>query len=129
MNLSNITFLSRGVLPHIEISNRHIRVHCIDFELDNDRLPPLIYVEDLSTNGTFLTMSSDEHDKPARKLELYRPFLVNNGDQIRLGNNVNCVFECFSNETPRTLTESQIAESKVNLRATSLTKLILKAFL
>jgi hypothetical protein len=114
MVISNFAFISLGVIPNVTISNRHIRVHCIDFELDDDKLPPLIYVEDLSTNGTFLSSRYDQKGEYSRRLLLNQPFLVNNGDQIRLGDQTTCVFECFMKETPRSMTELQVLETKVS---------------
>jgi hypothetical protein len=118
--VSNVAFTSRGVIPNMTISNRHIRIHCIDFELDHDQLPPLIYVEDLSTNGTFIIGSYDQKDENSRKLGLNHPLLVKDADQLRLGDHVTCVFECFMKDSPRSLTTIQLLEAKVRPLALSM---------
>lgn len=40
---------------HGTISKRHVKFHCIVFEDDGQwSIPPLVYAEDVSTNGTYL---------------------------------------------------------------------------
>jgi hypothetical protein len=74
-------------------------------------LPPLIYVEDLSSrNGTFLVINKDqERVLRARK----GPYLISSGDKIRLGLHTTCIFTfCGSSMTPISLNDSQKLESK-----------------
>lgn len=73
------------------ISNRHLHIYAIDYASDNNFLPvaPLVFVEDLSTNGTILERLEDVIDPgiPARLTKLSKhdgPILLNHGDKLRV---------------------------------------------
>jgi hypothetical protein len=97
------------------VSNRHARVHCLEFECDGaPPLPPLIYVTDLSSNGTFLSRSGHFEDANEQRIDHKAcPVLLRDDDMLRLGGNTFCLltFATEPNNVPR-LTERQILESK-----------------
>jgi hypothetical protein len=67
------------------ISNKHLHFRCIIFEegSSEDEIPPLVYVEDLSTNGTYLTRAN----AAAKEQRIYRregKVLLASGDQLRV---------------------------------------------
>jgi pheromone a factor receptor len=97
------------------VSNRHARVHCLEFECDGaPPLPPLVYVTDLSSNGTFLTNCGRLEDVSEQRVDhKASPLLLRDGDILRLGGNTLCllIFEIEPTNVPR-LTKQQIQESK-----------------
>jgi hypothetical protein len=72
--------------------------------------PPLIYIESLSINGTFLKTG----DYPEQRLKPKNgPILVNNGDVVRLALSTLCVFRfCGPDKPVVLLRESQLREVK-----------------
>lgn len=84
------------------ISNRHLHVHCILFdEKSASRIPPLVYVQDCSLNGTFVTFCDAEVDELAGEKSTEQrvrresgPFILNNGDCLRISPTITLCFKC-----------------------------------
>ncbi|KAF2841411.1 kinase-like protein [Patellaria atrata CBS 101060] len=76
------------------ISNKHLQIRCVVFEEDaTSGIAPLIYAEDLSTNGTQFGRLCDftgsvTHDLPARIRRKSGGILLNDGDTLKLGASV-----------------------------------------
>jgi hypothetical protein len=72
----------------IAVSNKHLHVRCIIFEegSSEDGIPPLVYVEDLSTNGTYLTRSTSNQlaTKEQRMSRRDGKILLGSNDQLRV---------------------------------------------
>jgi hypothetical protein len=90
-----------------------VRIHAIHFDspLSALSVSPIIYAEDLSSNGTFLTTD----DLPERRLPRKGgPVLINDGDRLRLGHSITCQFQfCVKDLNQPSLTTSQKLEIKV----------------
>jgi pSer/pThr/pTyr-binding forkhead associated (FHA) protein len=83
---------SRGVTPDKTVSDVHIRVYCLVYEPGQEApLPPLVYVEDMSSNGTWLEATGGDQTRTPLGSG---PFLLNDGDILHLGKDTKCVFEC-----------------------------------
>ncbi|QDS70159.1 hypothetical protein FKW77_006009 [Venturia effusa] len=66
------------------ISNKHVHIHCIVYEEDETSgIPPLVYVEDLSTNGTFLTRATQTYERRLTRGQ-NGTVLLCDGDQLRV---------------------------------------------
>jgi hypothetical protein len=103
---------SRGEFEDPTVSNRHAKVHCLTFESDGGPpLPPLVYVIDLSSNGTYLIDVGQEEEQRLDKKSV--PRLLFENDVLRLGGNTYC-FLRFASEAVAVpqLTDIQVLESK-----------------
>ncbi|KAI9777818.1 MAG: hypothetical protein M1835_005124 [Candelina submexicana] len=89
------------------ISNWHARIYSILFDggVEIDAVPPLVYVEDFSTNGTFWNGTLIGKGSA--------PKLLTHGDKLRVGPTTFHFFDCKSAFLPETLDELQQAEKKV----------------
>ncbi|KAF2669191.1 kinase-like protein [Microthyrium microscopicum] len=99
-------------ISDLTVSNRHIKVRCILFESEEANLPPIVYVTDLSTNGTFLTRSDSDTEErlPFRS----HAILLREGDELRLGARTLCTFHIDGPATSSiALTELQQRESQL----------------
>jgi pSer/pThr/pTyr-binding forkhead associated (FHA) protein len=81
---------SRGVTPDRTVSDKHLRVYCLAYDPNASSLPPLVYVEDSSTNGTWVEVSG----VMKRIGRGSGPVLLDDGDVLYLGAHTVCVFEC-----------------------------------
>lgn len=113
-------FQSRIVVPDPQVSNVHLRFYTISSE--NINVPALVYVQDLSTNGTVIKRTRDDADlghgtRPLRLRRRDPALLINHGDQMCFGS--SCYFEYLAwNDrwvSRRSSDQIRIAESKVGL--------------
>jgi hypothetical protein len=84
------------------VSQKHLHIHCIIFEDDPATgIPPLIYAEDLSTNGTFLSRSlRDFPIGPEQRIgRKGGRVLLRSGDWLRISPTVTLRF-CYSSHVP-----------------------------
>lgn len=83
------------------ISNQHVRIHCILYEEDpceedyyehesDEKIPPLVYATDVSTNGTILKKSSQERVISMRQNS--GSFLLDDGDELRISISVTLIY-------------------------------------
>jgi hypothetical protein len=74
------------------VSGKHVKVHSLLFEPGQGApLPPLVYVEDTSANGTLLEAAGGR----IRALSSSsRSVLLNDGDVLHLGEKTMCIFKC-----------------------------------
>ena len=78
---------SQYVIDDPCISNKHLRVYTILFDRDNPgEVTPLVYVQDLSMNGT--TWNDYQMGKGSGS------FLLSHGDMLKLTPDVYLVFRC-----------------------------------
>lgn len=78
---------SQYVIDDPCISNKHLRVYTILFDQDNPgEVTPLVYVQDLSMNGT--TWNDYQMHKGSGS------FLLSHGDMLKLTPGVYLVFRC-----------------------------------
>jgi hypothetical protein len=99
-------------ITDITVSNRHLKIRSVLFKLDHNPLPPLVYVDDISLNGTFLRRLPCP-EKPIMKTD--GPLLLNDGDILRLGASTLCTLRLdpfFPFISPR-LTDLQELEYQV----------------
>lgn len=98
--LGRSTKYCRFRLSDPTISNRHLRIHCILYEEVADTgIPPLVYVSDLSTNGTYLKRgNADRAVVPvslSHDISIDRKngaYLLTDGDQLRISKDVTLVY-------------------------------------
>lgn len=70
------------------ISNRHLKIYSIGYDDDSSSgIPPLVYAQDLSVNGTVLKRPKDDADPGKSHIsQLLRksgqPVLLSNGDEL-----------------------------------------------
>jgi hypothetical protein len=101
VNLSNImkelTRSSRGVIPNKSVSGRHLKVHSVMYEDDSGKeLPPLVYVRDCSSNGTYIRRLGDGEAHRLAKSE--DAILLNDGDLLVLGDHTYAVFRIMAEQ-------------------------------
>lgn len=54
-------------IDDVTISNKHVNIRCVQFDEDSTwGVPPIIYVQDLSTNGTYIEKSFVDEDGSQR---------------------------------------------------------------
>jgi hypothetical protein len=90
-----ILYNSRGVTPDRTVSDKHLRVYSLAYEPGDSSLPPRVYVEDSSTNGTWVEVSG----VMTRIGRGSGPVLLDDGDVLYLGAHTVCVFECKNTGT------------------------------
>ncbi|KAF2404434.1 kinase-like protein [Trichodelitschia bisporula] len=79
------------------LSNKHLRVHCILFEEDPEStIPPLVYVQDLSTNGTFLSKAGNVAE--TRLSRKQGSVLLEQNDELRISPYLMLCFQYASSE-------------------------------
>lgn len=80
--------LSAYICGDPAVSNKHIHVTCIIFDEDTsvNNIPPLVYVQDFSTNGTYLKRPTSDPASAVEQLLSRRDgkILLGAGDQIRI---------------------------------------------
>src|ERR1700712_2256240 len=100
-----ITLASSGsIITDKSVSRKHVKVHCYIFVTDEDEvLPALVYVTGRHTsNGTYIYSPSADSD--ATKLLPDKPFLLQNGDCLRIGKgNTRCVLRLNATDESREL--------------------------
>lgn len=86
INLLRLRY-SQYVIDDPCISNKHLRVYTILFDRDNPgEVAPLVYVQDLSMNGT--TWNDYQMGKGSGS------FLLGHGDILKLTPDIYLVFQC-----------------------------------
>jgi hypothetical protein len=122
-----ITF-SQQAWPDSTISNKHLRVRCVVFEEDlASGVPPLIYIEDYSTNGTTIDHGAagvDDAEVSSRTLRKgSNAFLLTHGNYIHLSPKVSLHFQTLNpsekNQMIDQFYHDQTAEAKVRNLGTS----------
>ncbi|KIW09137.1 uncharacterized protein PV09_00074 [Verruconis gallopava] len=90
--------------PDPTVSNKHLHFHCIIFEegVSENNIPPLVYVEDLSTNGTYLARASRDVKWPLEQRLSRRSgkILLNAGDRLRVSPTLALQFRYSSTIAP-----------------------------
>jgi hypothetical protein len=90
------------------VSNAHIRIHTIIYDFDSlEDVGPLVYVQDLSRNGTLWNGILIERGGGG--------VLLSNGDILTLSPDSYMQFRCSNETTTTDLTKLQVEESKVSL--------------
>ncbi|OKP00910.1 Meiosis-specific serine/threonine-protein kinase mek1 [Penicillium subrubescens] len=99
---------SRGSQFHITnlfVSNKHVRVYTILFDQDNlGGIPPLVYAQDLSMNGTFWNDYRMGKDKGS--------FLLTDGDLLRVAVGIHVQFKSAGPDNENKFTQLQQLEMK-----------------
>ncbi|KAF2434898.1 kinase-like protein [Tothia fuscella] len=97
------------------ISNKHLHIRCIIFEEDaTSGIPPLIYAEDLSTNGTFLSNSRDNNSEHRIGRKAGR-ILLKNGDRLRIGPSISLHFAYASQHATRAIGLTTVQKRETQL--------------
>ncbi|KAJ9643076.1 hypothetical protein H2199_004599 [Coniosporium tulheliwenetii] len=87
--------------PDPTISNRHLRIHCIVYEEDSTAdVPPLVYAEDLSSNGTYLRRAGDVTEQDGQPYGMLMgarsgAVLLGHEDQLRMTPSLVLVYNSF----------------------------------
>jgi FHA domain len=103
---------SRVSIPSTSVSARHLKVHSILYEDEDGRqLPPLVYVQDTSSNGTLIKKYGEQEVR--RLVRSDEPVLLNDGDLLLLGEHTICLFHILPNDGkgPQ-LNETQAIEAR-----------------
>ncbi|KAF2676749.1 Pkinase-domain-containing protein [Lentithecium fluviatile CBS 122367] len=117
--LGRNTSLCRRHWSDPTISNRHLRIHCILYEKDPvSDIPPFVYATDLSTNGTFLKKSnvqcaSSQDERGMRLGRSNGSFLLDDGDELRISDNVTLIYHEFNPPLEQRLTYTQEQEKQL----------------
>ena len=80
------------------ISNRHLKIYSIGYDEDSSSgIPPLVYAQDLSANGTLLKRPKDDADPGKSNIsQLLRkagkPVLLSNEDQLFVSPSISFTF-------------------------------------
>jgi hypothetical protein len=104
------------------VSNKHLHFHCIIFEEggSEDYIPPLVYVEDLSTNGTYLSRANSDLPtaKERRMSRREGKILLSSGDQLRVSPTLALRFRYSRTVIPNShcLKPGQLREAEVTLQ-------------
>jgi hypothetical protein len=107
-----------STIKDLSVSNRHLKVRCAQFESDTSILPPLVYVNENSLNGTFFRRLDPSGHMIADEQRLDRakgPLLLRDGDEVRLGRYTLCRLQIDPGFSPNdnTLTDLQKWEYQV----------------
>ncbi|CAO2649610.1 Nn.00g069950.m01.CDS01 [Neocucurbitaria sp. VM-36] len=101
----------------LTISRQHLRVHCILYEQDPvATIAPLVYVTDLSTNGTYLKKSNTKCSASQGQGILMGQnctFLLDNDDELRLSDTVTLMYRSTKLVEDTELTPVQERETNV----------------
>lgn len=88
------------------VSNKHVRIYTILFDQDDlDEIPPLVYAQDLSMNGTFWN--------GYRMAKGRGSFLLSDGDNLRVSVGVHIQFKSADPDKETNITQLQQLEMKV----------------
>lgn len=97
-------FCSQLVVQDPTVSNKHCRVYSI---VVDDNIEPLVYIEDLSSNGTLWNGSFLGRGNEGA--------LLCNGDKIRISPRISYTFESVRTSEPDPLDDIQESEIRVSL--------------
>jgi hypothetical protein len=92
---------STYVLNDICISKRHLRIHCVVFEEEyTTGVAPLIYAQDLSSNGTSIKYANSVREVVSRARSMPAKdeqcaILLTHGDELHLTPDICLLFEQF----------------------------------
>lgn len=103
-------FCSQIVVQDPVVSNKHCRVYTIVYD---DQIEPLIYIEDLSSNGTYWNGSLLGRGNEAA--------LLSDGDRIRISARISYTFRALRTLESEPMDDIQEAEKRVSLILQSLT--------
>ncbi|KAF2738549.1 Pkinase-domain-containing protein [Polyplosphaeria fusca] len=100
------------------ISNKHLRIHCVLYEVDgNGEIPPLVYATDISANGTYLTKKNPQcassQGRGIRMGSTKGAFLLDDGDELRISDSVTLTYHPFYLVDGERLTHVQEEEKKL----------------
>jgi pheromone a factor receptor len=92
-----IPLSSRYYWSDSTLSQQHVRIHCVLYEQDSvTGIPPLVYATDVSRYGTFLKKSNSacasSNGHGIRMTQKSGSFLLDDGDQLRLSDNVTLTY-------------------------------------
>lgn len=104
-------FCSQVVVQDPTVSNKHCRVYTIVYD---DQIEPLIYIEDLSSNGTYWNGSLLGRGNEAA--------LLSNGDRIRISARISYTFQALRTLKSEPVDDIQEAEKRVSLTLQTLTR-------
>lgn len=110
------------------LSQQHVRIHCVLYEQDAvTGIPPLVYVTDVSRYGTFLKKSNSasaiSKGYGIRMTRKSGSFLLDDGDELRLSDNVTLTYRSVDPVEENKLSPLQQREKEVGkslLRSTIL---------
>jgi hypothetical protein len=110
--------LSRYQSSDLSVSNKHLHIHCIIFEEESaSGIPPLIYAEDFSTNGTYLCNYLTREQMTEKRIDRKGGrVLLKKGDRLRIGSELILNFVYASHHYDQAslgLNELQRRESRV----------------
>ena len=97
-------FYSQLLVQDPTVSNRHCRIYSVVFD---DNLEPLVYVEDLSSNGTYWNGSFLGKGHGGA--------LLSNDDVLRISPRISYTFETIGKYESESLDDIQEAEKRVSL--------------
>ena len=86
---------SHIVLDDMTISNRHLRIYSIIYDLNDLNIDPFVYAEDISTNGSRWLPKIRCPQMPY-SIGKNRAFLLSDGDRMLLNDHVSFEFSCTS---------------------------------
>lgn len=90
------------------VSNKHVRIYTILFDQDNlEEIPPLVYAQDLSMNGTFWNEYRMGKGKGG--------FLLSDGDILRIAVGIHIQFKSSDPDNENKFTQLQQLEMKVRV--------------
>jgi hypothetical protein len=101
------------------LSQQHLRIHCVLYEQDPVAgIPPLIYATDVSRNGTFLKKANPAYTSSQRRgVRMTRKsgsFLLDNGDTLRLSDEVTLTYRSVNPVENHRLSPLQQREKEVS---------------
>ena len=96
-------FCSQLAVQDPTVSNKHCRVYSVVYD---DQIEPLIYIEDLSSNGTYWNGSFLGRGNEAA--------LICDGDSIRISPRMSYTFEAIRTLEPEQLDDIQQGEKRVS---------------
>lgn len=90
------------------VSNKHVRIYTILFDQDNlEEIPPIVYAQDLSMNGTFWNEYRMGKGKGG--------FLLSDGDILRIAVGIHIQFKSSDPDKENKFTQLQQLEMKVRV--------------
>lgn len=111
-----LTCCSQFVCRDNTVSQKHLRIRCIVFNEDEiDVVPPLVYADDFSSNGTLIE-SSMRSLKPTQR-RVIGSVLLRHGDKLQLSRSISLYYFSQSGRANRTslLNELHLKEIEVLL--------------